>query len=69
MEVLAACQVLLIIGTSGNVQPAASMGMGAKGHGAWVAEINLEATPYSGAYDVSLLGKAGEILPRVVTPL
>ena len=68
LEALAACQVLLIIGTSGNVQPAASMGMGAKRHGALVAEINLEATPYSEAYDVSLLGRAGEILPLVVTP-
>jgi NAD-dependent protein deacetylase/lipoamidase len=68
LEALAACQVLLIIGTSGNVQPAASMGMGAKGHGALVAEINLETTPHSEVYDVSLLGKAGEILPLVVTP-
>jgi len=67
LEALAACQVLLIIGTSGNVQPAASMGLGAKRHGAFVAEINLEATPYSDSYDVSLLGKAGEILPLVVT--
>jgi NAD-dependent deacetylase len=67
LEALAACQVLLIIGTSGSVQPAASMGMHAKGHGALVAEINLEATPYSDSYDVTVLGKAGEVLPRVVT--
>jgi NAD-dependent deacetylase len=68
LAALAACQVLLIVGTSGNVQPAASMGLAAKRHGAVVAEINLEATPYSEVYDVSLLGKAGEILPRVVMP-
>jgi len=60
------CQALLIIGTSGNVQPAASMGLHARRHGAFVAEINLEATPATGAYDVTLLGKAGELLPRVV---
>jgi hypothetical protein len=31
-----------------------------------VIEINLEPTPVSGAVDVGLYGKAGEILPRVV---
>jgi NAD-dependent deacetylase len=43
------------------------MGWRAKRHGAFVAEINLEATPYSDSYDVTVLGKAGEILPLVVT--
>jgi NAD-dependent deacetylase len=66
MQVLDYCQVLLIIGTSANVQPAASMGLHAKRLGAFVAEINLETTPYSGAYDLTILGKAGEILPLVV---
>jgi NAD-dependent deacetylase len=58
-----ACQVMLVIGTSGVVQPAASMGAAARGHGAFVAEINLEPTPYTGAYDISILGKSGEVLP------
>ncbi|MBM4287038.1 MAG: NAD-dependent deacylase, partial [Deltaproteobacteria bacterium] len=39
---LQTCQVLLIIGTSGLVQPAASMGGFAKQHRAFVVEINLE---------------------------
>jgi NAD-dependent deacetylase len=67
MQVLDSCQVLLIIGTSANMQPAASMGLHAKRQGAFVAEINLETTPYSGAYDLTILGKAGEILPLVVS--
>jgi NAD-dependent deacetylase len=67
MQALESCQVLLIIGTSANVQPAASMGLYAKRQGAYVAEINLEATPYSGSYDLTILGKAGEILPLVVS--
>jgi NAD-dependent deacetylase len=66
MQALGSCQVLLIIGTSANVQPAASMGLHAKRQGALVAEINLEPTPYSGSYDLTILGKAGEILPWVV---
>jgi NAD-dependent deacetylase len=56
---------MLVIGTSGVVQPAASMGATARRHGAFVAEINLEPTPYTGVYDLSILGKAGEVLPQL----
>jgi len=56
-------QVMMVIGTSGVVQPAASMGATAKRRGAFVAEINLEPTPYTGIYDLSILGKSGEVLP------
>lgn len=65
-EALSSCQVLLIIGTSGNVEPAASMGLHAKSHGAMVVEVNLDPTPQSDSYDVTLLGKAGVILPHIV---
>lgn len=65
-EALEKCDVMLVIGTSGVVQPAASMGLYAKEHGAFVAEINLEPTPYSRALSVSLQGKAGDLVPRVV---
>lgn len=65
-EVLQSCRVLLVIGTSGLVQPAASMGAWAKQHGAFVAELNLEATPQSGVYDLSVQGKAGELLPQLL---
>jgi NAD-dependent deacetylase len=61
-----ACQVMMVIGTSGVVQPAASMGATARRRGAFVAEINLESTPYTGAYDLSILGKSGEVLPCLV---
>jgi NAD-dependent deacetylase len=56
-------QVMMVIGTSGVVQPAASMGATARRRGAFVAEINLEPTPYTGIYDLSILGKSGEVLP------
>lgn len=62
-----ACQVMMVVGTSGVVQPAASMGMNAKRQGAFVVEINLEPTPHTGAYDLSIQGKSGEVLPLLVS--
>lgn len=61
--------VMLVIGTSGTVEPAASMGLYARSRGAFLAEVNLEPTPYSSAYDLSLTGKSGEILPLLVEHL
>ncbi|MBN2125892.1 MAG: NAD-dependent deacylase, partial [Deltaproteobacteria bacterium] len=58
--------VMLVIGTSAVVQPAASLAMEAKAAGAVVAEINLEKTPQSGRMDYSLQGKAGEIVPKLL---
>jgi NAD-dependent deacetylase len=63
------CQVMLVIGTSALVQPAASMGLHARRSGAFVAEINLEPTPNSEVSDVTVQGKAGEILPRLVAAM
>lgn len=60
------CDVMLVIGTSAVVQPAASLAMEAKAKGAVVAEINLEKTPQSGAMDFALQGKAGEIVPKLL---
>jgi NAD-dependent deacetylase len=63
------CDVMLVVGTSALVQPAASLPMVAKAHGAYVAEVNLEATPLTRIADESHCGKAGEILPRLLGPL
>lgn len=60
------CDLMMVIGTSGTVQPAASMGVQAKRNGATVAEINLEPTPYSDIYNISIAGKSGEILPQLL---
>lgn len=65
-EKLEKCDLMLVIGTSAVVQPAASMGLYAQHHGAFVVEINLEPTPYSRAFHVSLMGKAGELVPQIV---
>jgi NAD-dependent deacetylase len=60
------CEVFLSIGTSTLVQPAADLPRLAQANGALVVEVNPEATPLSAWADVSLRGKAGEILPALV---
>ncbi len=64
LEIIERCDFLMVVGTSGVVQPAASLAFEAKGRGAFLCEINLEKTPISSAADEVILGKAGEILPR-----
>jgi len=60
------CQVMLVVGTSAVVQPAAGLAGEARRAGALVVEVNLEPTPNTEWVDISLLGRAGEILPRLV---
>ena len=55
-----------MVGTSTLVQPAASLPLVAKGRGAVVIEVNPDPTPISHLVDVSLQGKAGEILPALL---
>lgn len=62
-------QVVLVVGTSAVVQPAASFALWARQGGAQVAEINPEATPLTAHCHFSLAGKAGEVLPRLLTKL
>jgi NAD-dependent deacetylase len=66
IEASRTCQVMLVVGTSAVVQPAASLAFEAKKAGATVAEINVEETPNSRMMDFVLLGKAGEIVPKLV---
>jgi NAD-dependent protein deacetylase/lipoamidase len=63
---LQTCEVLLVIGTSGVVYPAAGFASVAKEAGAFVAEINLEPTPQSGLVDLSLQGRAKEMVPLLL---
>jgi NAD-dependent deacetylase len=61
-----ACDLMLVVGTSGLVQPAASMADTALARGMPVVEINLDPTPLSDRATYALHGKAGEILPRLI---
>jgi NAD-dependent deacetylase len=62
------CGVFLVVGTSALVHPAAGLIDIARSAGASIVEVNLDATPYSGVADVSLRGKAGELLPGLLAP-
>ncbi len=58
--------VCLIIGTSGLVYPAAGFGAIAKQAGAFVVEINLDSTQQSSLVDVTLQGRAKDIVPLLL---
>ena len=58
--------VFLVVGTSAVVYPAAGLVPYARQAGARVIEVNLEETPFSSTVDLSLRGKAGEILPQLL---
>ena len=61
------CRVMLVIGTSAVVQPAASLPHVAKQGGAAIVEINLErAVPEADYY---LEGKAGTLLPLIMSEI
>ncbi len=66
-ETVRRCDCLLVVGTSAQVYPAASLVDMARASGARVLEFNLDRTPVSDVADVALSGKAGELLPQVVT--
>jgi len=60
------CDLFLSVGTSAQVQPAASLVYEAMNAGAMTVEINLQATAQSGSLDLALSGPSGEILPRLL---
>jgi len=61
------CGVVLSIGTSAVVYPAASIPITAKENGATVIEINMEPTPLTHEIsDYLISGSAGEIVPAIV---
>lgn len=65
---LGSCEVLLIIGTSGLVYPAASFAPVAKAAGAYVVELNLERTPATEVVDCSFQGRAKDLVPALLEP-
>lgn len=63
------CDVLLVVGTSAVVYPAASVIPIAKANGATVIECNLTRTDASHAADIGLYGPSGVTLPRLMAKL
>ena len=67
-QLVARCSVLLLIGTSATVQPAALMPLLAKETGALVIEINPEPTPLTGRVsDYLIEGPSGAVIDAIVT--
>jgi NAD-dependent deacetylase len=65
----AECDLLLAIGSSLAVFPAAALVPAAKQAGARVILINLTRTDFDPLADVVIAGKAGEVLPQIVAAL
>jgi len=63
------CDFFFSVGTSAVVYPAASLPVIAKQSGAYLVEINPEATPLSYLADESLCGLSGVILPMILNDL
>jgi NAD-dependent deacetylase len=64
---LEACDVILVVGTSGIVYPAAGFPALAKRAGARVVEVNPEITAVTPDADVFVQARAGEVLPALVS--
>jgi NAD-dependent deacetylase len=64
-EALEECDLLVSIGTSAVVYPAAELPRIAVANGAVTIEVNLEDTPMSHLYEHKLRGKASEILAQL----
>ena len=60
------CDAMLLVGTSGAVNPAAQFPAVARERGAQIIEVNPSETQLTGTAHLVLAGAAGEILPRVV---
>lgn len=58
--------VCLVVGTSGLFPYIQRWALRARDRGARLIEVNMEASPISAFADALLIGKAGEVLPRLV---
>jgi NAD-dependent deacetylase len=63
------CDLLLSIGTSSLVWPAAMLPDMARRSGAMIVQVNPDETPLDALADFNLRGKAGEVLPALVAAL
>jgi len=69
LEASRRCDAMLVVGTSGVVQPAASLPFVAAGAGALVVDVNPERDEIARVADIFLQGPGGVVLPRLVAAL
>ena len=60
------CDCVLLVGTSGTVNPAGQLPLLARNRGATLIEVNPHETHLSAQCDLTLAGPSGEILPLLV---
>lgn len=60
------CDVILVLGTSGVVYPAAGVPIEAKRHGAKMIEINPNMNAFASMTDIYIKEKSGDAMPRIV---
>jgi NAD-dependent deacetylase len=60
------CDAMLVVGTSGEVYPAAGLVDLARDHDARVVVVNLEPSALDGRAEVSVHGRAAEMVPQVI---
>jgi NAD-dependent deacetylase len=60
------CDLMLIVGTSGMVYPAANLRFLADKEGISIAQINPVITGFNSVAGHNLVGKAGDVLPKLV---
>lgn len=65
LDAISDCDLLVSIGTSGVVFPAAQFPLQAKEAGAYLVEINPDVTTLSEAYDLCLRGQASNVLSEL----
>lgn len=63
---IAMCDVILVVGTSGEVYPVAGFPAAARAAGATVIDVNTAATPISRIAEVFIAARAGDALPALV---
>jgi NAD-dependent deacetylase len=63
------CDAMLVVGTSGVVQPAASLPLLARRSRAFVVDVNPERDEIADLADVFLQGPGGEVLPRLLAAM
>lgn len=63
------CDVMLVVGTSGMVYPAAGLPASARKHGSQIIEVNPVASNISTIAEIHLQAAAGEVLPQVIAEI
>lgn len=69
-KIASRCDIMLVVGTSATVHPAAMMPGVAKENGAKIIEINLDETPLTGhVSDYLVKGKAGQVMNAILAEM